>query len=78
VKNITKSDRSYNRSDSLQQYNVNSSQQCRAITDVIVGDRRLGVGRYQFKLDETALGELSLSWTMGQLANRIKEKAVPE
>lgn len=78
VKSITKSTHPYSRSESLQQYDVNSNEQCRAIADVITGDNQLGVGRYQFQLDETTIGDLSPSWTMGQLANRIKEKAVPK
>lgn len=77
VRQITKSKRPYKRSEALQQYSVNSDPQCRAIADLIVGDKQLGVGQYQFKLAETAIGDLSPSWTMGQLANRIKDKALP-
>ena len=78
VRKITQSQRPYNRSEPLQQYNVNSDPQCRAIADLITGDDVIGVGRYGFKLDESAIGDLSPSWTMGQLAIRIKDKAVPK
>ncbi|HXP70781.1 MAG TPA: hypothetical protein VOA88_15975 [Candidatus Dormibacteraeota bacterium] len=77
VRQITKSTRPYNRSEPLQQYGVNSDPQCRAIADLVVGDDQTGVGRYKFKLAETAIGDLSSTWTMGQLANRIKARAVP-
>jgi hypothetical protein len=77
VRRITKSTRPYDRSELLQQYGVNSDPECRAIADLVVGNNQRGVGRYKFKLDAGAIGDLSPSWTMGQLANRIKAKAVP-
>lgn len=56
---------------------MNSDPACRAIADVVVGDAQLGVGQFGFKLDESAIADLSPSWTMGQFADRIKSKAVP-
>jgi hypothetical protein len=75
VRRITGSTRPYSRSDSLQLYGVNSDPQCRAIADLVVGDNQIGVGRYKFILRETYLADLAPSWTMGQLANRIGDKA---
>ena len=77
VRRITQSARPYNRGESLQQFGVNSDVQCRGIADLIVYDQALGVGQYSFKLNESAIQDLAPSWTMGQLANRIKDKAVP-
>lgn len=78
VRRITQSGRAYNRNDTLQQYGVNSNQQCRAIVDLIIGDKDIGVGRYQFKIVDTSkISGLAASWTMGQLANTIQSSAIP-
>lgn len=78
VRRITSSKREYSRSDQLQQYGVNNDQQCRAIADLIIGDRTIGVGRYKFKIvDISKIIGLAPSWTMGQLANTIQSSAVP-
>jgi hypothetical protein len=78
VRKITGSGREYNRSDQLQQYGVNTDQQCRAIVSLILGDKDTGVGRYQFKMVDTSkISGLAPSWTMGQLANTIQSSAVP-
>ena len=78
VRRITGSKREYNRSDQLQQYGVNTDQQCRAIVDLIVGDNAIGVGRYEFKIvDKSKISGLAPGWTMGQLANVIQSSAIP-
>jgi hypothetical protein len=78
VRKITASGREYSRSDQLQQYGVNSDQQCRAIVSLILGDNDIGVGRYHFKIVDTSkITGLAPSWTMGQLANTIQSSAVP-
>jgi hypothetical protein len=78
VRRITGSKREYNRSDQLQRYGVNTDQGCRAIVDLILGDREIGVGRYKFKIVDTSkISGLAPSWTMGQLANTIQSSAVP-
>lgn len=79
VKAVTQSNRPYSRSDSLQQYGVNSAEECRAVVDLITGDPGIGVRRYGFKVDDTSkLSGLASGWTMGQLANTIQDSAVPE
>jgi hypothetical protein len=78
VRRITGSKREYSRSDQLQQYGVNTDQQCRAIVDLIIGDPAIGVGRYDFKIvDASKISGLASSWTMGQLANTIQSSAIP-
>ena len=78
VRKITGSGREYSRSDQLQQYGVNSDQQCRAIAALIIGDKEVGVGRYQFKIVDTSkISGIAPSWTMGQLANTIQSSAIP-
>lgn len=78
VRKITGSGREYSRSDQLQQYGVNTDQQCRAIVSLIIGDNDIGVGRYQFKIVDTSkISGLAPSWTMGQLANTIQSSAIP-
>jgi hypothetical protein len=78
VRKITGSGREYSRSDQLQQYGVNSDQQCRAIVSLIIGDKEIGVGRYQFKIVDTSkISGIAPSWTMGQLANTIQSSAIP-
>ncbi len=76
VRSITGSSRPYRRSDILQQYGVNSSAQCRAIGDRVTDDELIGVPRYGCTLDRDELNDLDSSWTMGDLANRICDKAV--
>jgi hypothetical protein len=78
VRKITGSGREYSRSDQLQQYGVNTDQQCRAIVSLIIGDKEVGVGRYQFKIVDTSkISGIAPSWTMGQLANTIQSSAIP-
>jgi hypothetical protein len=78
VRKITRSGREYSRSDQLQQYGVNTNEQCRAIVSLILGDKDVGVGRYQFKIVDTSkTSGLAPSWTMGQLANTIQSSAIP-
>lgn len=78
VRKITRSGREYSRSDQLQQYGVNTNEQCRAIVSLILGDKDVGVGRYQFKIVDTSkISGLAPSWTMGQLANTIQSSAIP-
>lgn len=78
VRRITGSKREYSRSDQLQQYGVNTDQQCRAIVDLIIGDPTIGVGRYNFKIvDASKISGLAPGWTMGQLANTIQSSAIP-
>lgn len=78
VRKITGSGREYSRSDQLQQYGVNTDQGCRAIVSLIIGDKDIGVGRYQFKIVDTSkISGIAPSWTMGQLANTIQSSAIP-
>ncbi len=78
VKRITGSKRSYSRDTPLQEYGVNSTGQCVAIVGFIVSDSTIGVGRYQFKIDDPSqIQGLSAGWTMGNLAETIQGSAVP-
>jgi hypothetical protein len=78
VNRITKTTKSYNRSLPLQEYGVNSDPDCRAIASLIEGDSGIGVPRYPpFKIAIQDIKDISPGWTIGQLANRIQEKAVP-
>jgi hypothetical protein len=78
VRKITQSGREYSRSDQLQQYGVNSDQQCRAIVDVIIGNKDAGVARYSFKIADTSkLSGVSSGWTMAQLADTVQSSAIP-
>ena len=78
VRKITGCGREYSRSDQLQQYGVNTDQQCRAIAALIIGDNDIGVRRYQFKIVDTSkISGIAPSWTMGQLANTIQSSAIP-
>jgi len=78
VRRITGSKREYGRADQLQQYGVNTDQQGRAIVDLIIGDKTIGVHRYDFKIVDTSkISGLAPSWTMGQLANTIQSSAIP-
>ena len=78
VRRITGSKREYSRADQLQQYGVNTDQQSRAIVDLIIGDKTIGVHRYNFKIVDTSkISGLAPSWTMGQLANTVQSSAIP-
>lgn len=65
------------RSRSLQSYGINSSEQAAGVRTRVVTSSTLGVARFNFKMDANDLKDLAGSWTLGQLADRIQDSAVP-
>ena len=65
------------RSRSLLSYGVNSSEQVSGVRTRVVASATLGVARFNFKMDANDLKDLAGSWTLGQLADRIQDSAVP-
>jgi hypothetical protein len=65
------------RSRSLLSYGINDPEQASGVRTRIVGSPTLGVRRYNFQIDPNDLKDLSGSWTLGQLADRIQDAAIP-
>ena len=64
-------------SRSLNSYGINTSEQASGVRRRVVASPTLGVPRFNFQIDPNALKDLSGSWTLGQLSDRIQDTAVP-
>ncbi len=64
-------------SRSLNSYGINTAEQASGVRRRVVTSRTLGVPRFHFQIDSNALKDLSGGWTLGQLADRIQDAAVP-
>lgn len=65
------------RSRTLQSYSVVSPEQISGVRGRIVNSSSLGVPRFGFQIDANSLKDMSPSWTLGQLADRIQDTATP-
>jgi len=65
------------RSRPLLSYGINSPEQASGVRTRVVNSSTLGVPRFNFQIDGNALKDLAGSWTLGQLADRIQDAAVP-
>jgi hypothetical protein len=65
------------RGRTLQSYGINDPEQSSGVRTRIVNSPTLGVQRYGFRIDANDLKDLSGGWTLGQLADRIQDSAVP-
>ena len=65
------------RSRTLQSYTVVDPEQLSGIRARIVNSSDLGVQRFGFQIDANDLKDMSSSWTLGQLSDRIQDGATP-
>lgn len=65
------------RTRSLLSYGINSPEQASGVRTRVVNSATLGVPRFNFQIDANSLKDLAGSWTLGQLADRIQDSAVP-
>jgi len=65
------------RTRSLLSYGINSPEQASGVRTRVVNSSTLGVPRFNFQIDANSLKDLAGSWTLGQLADRIQDSAVP-
>ena len=65
------------RSRQLDSYGIKTPEQASGVRTRVVNSSNIGVPRFNFQIDANALKDLAGSWTLGQLADRIQDAAVP-